>query len=338
MGATVTTGKAVMAFQTKNEVIYILYEETYEMNCHPHIPHWGCFAIGNYKQVMTNVYGRASAAAGGDLNNRAGDLIPETYLRGWNLAFHKPMMFNNRDVSFRILERTRWMDGIESSRAGGVYDVLKATNRLDVWKKLISEDDKVTLSLYDDIDLIVSLFGVNGVEPPWRIIDAHSHHGMECLGFIPEKCNGGKFPATMNRLVMLKSKYSDNFLEMQSDGSFANPRSKWSVIGNYVKNQAYECEMIERGLGVKHIQAFREVLSNELDCSAEFDAFIDKSSVAPDMVKQFEYNLGISFNDAPDVYQLPSVQFALENVSSLLKVYFKRRNSKGNVSDLLMAA
>ena len=338
MGATVTTGKAVMAFQAKTEVIFVLFEETYEKNCYPHTPHWGCFAIGNYKQVMTRVFGRASYAEGGSLQGRSGDITSETYLRGWNLAFHKPMMLNNKDITFRILERDYCGCGIQSKNAGHVYDVLKESNRLDLWKKLISEDDKVKLSLYDDIAVIMSIFGVDGVEQPWKIINEHSPNGMECLGFIPEKCNGGKFPASMNRLVMLKSKYSDNFLEMQSDGSFANPRPKWSVIGNYVKNQAYECEMIKRGLGVKNIQSFREVLSNEPDCSADFDAFIDKSTVDPDLVKQFEYNLGISFNDAPDVYQLPSVQFALENVSSLLKVYFKRRNSKGAINNLLMAA
>lgn len=339
MGVTVTTGKAVMAFQSKNEVIYVLNEETYEKNCTPHTPHRCCFAIGNYKEVMSRVYGRASAAAGGGLNNRAGNLTPETFLRGWNLAFHKPMMLNNRDISFKILERDRWRDGIESDRAGLVYDVLKATNRLDVWEKLISEDDTVTLSLYDDIDLIVSLFGVNGVDQPWKIIDEYTHiGGKEHLGFIPQKWNGGKYPATMDRLAMLKYKYGEKFVEMQSDGSFANPRSKWSVIGDYVRTQAYQCEMIEQGLGVKHIQAFREVLSNEPDCSMDFDAFIDKSSVEPDMVRQFEYNMGISFADAKEVHQLPSIQFALENVSSLLKVYFKRRHSKGAVNDLLMAA
>ena len=338
MGATVTTGKAVLAFQAKNEVIYILFEETYEKNCTPHTPHWGCFAIGNYKQVMTRVFGRASSAAGGGLQSRSGEITPETYLRGWKLAFNKPMMFNNRDVSFRILERNYWSDGIESVNAGRVYSVLKETGRLDVWEKLISEDDNVTLSLYDDIDLIMSIFGVSGIEQPWKIIDQYSYDGMECLGFIPAKSHGGKFPAAMNRLVMLRSKYSDNFLEMQSDGSFANPRSKWSVIGDYVRNQAYQCEMIERGLGVKNIETFREVLVSEPDCSADFDAFINKSSVTPDLVKQFEYNMGISFADAPEVYQLPSVQFALENVSSSLKVYFKRRNSKGAINDLLMAA
>jgi hypothetical protein len=337
MGATVTTGKAALAFQAKNEVIYVLFEEAYEKNCYPHEPHWCCFAIGNYQQVMTKVFGRASAAEGGSLTNRAGSLTPEMYLRGWNLAFHKPMLFNNRDISFRILERDIWHDGIESNKAGCVYNVLKETNRLDVWEKLISEDDKVTLSLYDDIDLIISLFGVNGVESPWRIINAYSYHGMECLGFIPAKCHGGKFPQTMTRLAKFIGGHSTYFAEMQSDGTFANHEWEYRVIANYVQNQAYQCEMIERGLGIKNIKTFREVLDSEPDCSADFDAFIDKSTISPDLVRQFEYNVGIKFIDAEDVIQLPSVKFALENVSSILKVYFKRKNSKNAVSDLLAA-
>ena len=66
MGATVTTGKAVMGFINKGTVYYILFEKMHESNVFPHSPHWECFALGNYQDVMQAVFRRASAAASFD--------------------------------------------------------------------------------------------------------------------------------------------------------------------------------------------------------------------------------------------------------------------------------
>ena len=47
MGSTVTTGRMAAAFRAKSgTVIYCLYEQTYEKNCYPHIPHWSVIYIG----------------------------------------------------------------------------------------------------------------------------------------------------------------------------------------------------------------------------------------------------------------------------------------------------
>ena len=313
MGATITTGKAVMACQptAQSEVIYILVEQTYEKNCSPHTPHWGCFAIGTYKQVMQRVYAHAAAAEGGSLNNRSMDLTPESYLRGWNLAFHKPMMFNNRDISFRILERNHWYDGIESTKAGAVYHKLKDTNRLDVWEKLISDDDKVSLSFYDNIDLIMSLFGVDGVEPPWRIISRYFEpHGVVVPGFIPGKTHGGRFPAGMDKLIKLKSNMARTvFAKLGADGYYHSYEWEYRVIGEFVEKQAYECEMVQHGLGVKNIKSFRELLDSLPHSNDDYDIFIKKSALQNYSHSSYASKLGCKFEDAPELYSIGNMTF-----------------------------
>lgn len=341
MGTTVTTGKAVKAFRTKSDkVIYVLFEEAYEKNCHPHTPTWECFAIGEYKDVMKRVFGRAASAEGGALNNRSGDLTPESYLRGWKLAFNKPMRMRDEPLTVKILDRKEWVGGITSVHAGALLNLLQANDRLDVWESLINEQvGQVSMSFHDDGDLISAIFGVGGIEAPWKIIDTYGKpSGVEDITLIPKKHNQGKIPPDMNRLVKFSGKHTDYYAEMNAAGTFSNPKWAYSVMASYVANQAYECEMLEAGLGVKNIQTFREVLASEPDSTEDFEAFIDKSTVAPDMVKQFEYNLGISFDDAPDVYQLPSVTFALENVAIGLKVYYKRKQLVKNKSSNLFAA
>jgi hypothetical protein len=314
MGATITTGKAVMACQptAQSEVIYILFEQTYEKNCYPHTPHWGCFAIGTYQQVMQRVYAHAAAAEGGSLSNRSMDLTPESYLRGWNLAFHKPMMFNNRDISFRILERNYWMDGIESTRAGNVCQKLKDISRLDIWEKLISNDDKVSLSFYDNIDLITSLFGVDGIEAPWRIIPRYVEpYGAVVPGFIPGKTHGGRFPAGMDRLIKLKSNYMYHtvFAKLGDDGYYHGNECEYRVIAEFVKKQAYECEMVQHGLGVKNIKSFRELLDALPFSNDDYDIFINKSDLNSYSHSSYANKLGCKLEDAPELYSVGNMTF-----------------------------
>jgi hypothetical protein len=330
MSATVTTGKAVLGFTTKNNnVIYVLAEETYEKNCRPHTPRWGVFAVGTYKEVMKKVFGRASSAEGGTLQNRANNLTPETYLRGWNLAFGKPIRFDNRNVTLEILPRGYWRDGFESESALAIFQKLKEINRLDIWETLISDDGKVIANIYEDSELITALFGVNGVDQPWKIIgfsDYDKANGVIDESLIPAKKNGGVMPATMPRLAKLTTSYQTvGFIQLQSDGSFANFQHDYFVMGEYIRNQAYECEMIEKGLGISNISQYREILNSEPDIASDLDAFISKSTVTEKLVGQFEYNVGIKFEDADDEHKLPSALFAIERVSSLIKVYFKRK-------------
>lgn len=339
MGATVTTGKAVFGFNAKNnEVIYVLAEEAYEKNCYPHTPHWGVFAIGNYAEVMTRVFGRASSAEGGALTNRSNDLTPETYLRGWNLAFNKAEYFHDREITLQILDKGSWRSGICSESVGDLVHTLKELNRMDIWEKLISDDDRVQMSLHDNIDVIRSIFGVDGFEQPWKILDYHGHKtGLVDVGLIPAKRNGEVMPEQMPRLVKIKTTHTEYLVELHGD-RYVNPRWHYSVIGDYVRNQAYTCEMLQTGLGIKNISLLREVLDSEPDSGNDLDAFIDKSTITPSLVSQFEYNVDIKFEDMDEVHKLPSAQFALERVASSIKVYFKRKNGESTGDNQLLAA
>lgn len=339
MGATVTTGKAVLGFNAKNnEAIYVLAEETYEKNCYPHTPSWGVIAIGNYAEVMSVVFNHASSAEGGALVNSSNTLTPETYLRGWNLAFNKVEYLHEREITLQILGKERWQRGIDSASAGDLLHTLKEINRVDIWEKLISDDDKVTMSLHDNIDVIRSIFGVNGICRPWKILDYDGQaSGLVDVGLVPAKRKGDVLPEHMPRFAKIKTTYTDQFVEMQGD-RYVNARWFYSVMSDYVRNQAYACEMAHTGLGIKNITLYREVLDSEPDSTDDLDAFIDKASVTPDLVSQFEYNVGIKFEDMDEVHKLPSARFALEQMARSLKVYFKRKNGESTGSNQLLAA
>lgn len=329
-----------MGFRTNNKVIYILAEESYEKNCSPHTPRWSCFAIGDYKQVMEKVFLHASAAEGGGLQNRANDLTPEGYIRGWNLAFNKPVAFSDKAISFRILERNYWRDGIESNMAGLLFTHLKSINRLDVWETLVSEqDDKVVVSLYDEIELILGIFGTNGFVSPWRIIDIYYRpSGMEDISLIPQKCYGGDFPPAPLPLVKATGKYSSEFARVKEDGTLSEFVMAYRVVADYVEKDAYQWEMIERGQGIKHIQAFRKSINILPDSTSNIEASVNKATLTDDVsIKAFESFLNVSFTDTPEIYILPCASYALDHRSIYITVDFKLKEKCSTIDNLMAA-
>jgi hypothetical protein len=99
MGATVVTSKTVAAFRNpKNgDVIYVLFEQSYEKNCYPHTPSWDCRAIGTFEQVFRRVFMSGSSCEGGSLQVRGGNTKPETYIKGWRICFSEPFCLDSWD-------------------------------------------------------------------------------------------------------------------------------------------------------------------------------------------------------------------------------------------------
>ena len=97
MGATVSTGKLAAAFATAaGKIIYVLFEQTYEKNCHPHRPEWSCTFIGSIEMAMKWIFLSASSCEGGMLQNRSGQITPEGYIAGWLKELASPVEFQDQ--------------------------------------------------------------------------------------------------------------------------------------------------------------------------------------------------------------------------------------------------
>jgi hypothetical protein len=90
MGATVTTGKCAAAFRSnEGELLYILFERSYEKNCYPHTDHWSAFAFGTREEVLRRAFVGASDCCGGMLQSRSGDIKPENYIESWKQELNR---------------------------------------------------------------------------------------------------------------------------------------------------------------------------------------------------------------------------------------------------------
>jgi len=254
MGATVVTGKTVAAFRNpKNgEVIYILFEQSYEKNCYPHTPSWGCRAIGTFEQVLKRVFASAAACESGSLQIRSGDTKPETYLKSWRLSFNEPFHMEDQEIELK-LGGTSMYDTIPESQVETAMAMLERIGRQDVAEALKAGPVKV--SLHRDVDLILGLYGVDTKLPVWKIID--DLHG---LGYADESLA----PKVGKRDIAIPSVVAyavdnENVVVSLGNGPLKHMGWRYSAVGQYIVDVAYPIELQSSFSCYKLIQEFRDL-------------------------------------------------------------------------------
>lgn len=258
MGATVTTGKRAAAFRTHfgNTSIYVLFEQTYEKNCHPHTPNWGCCAIGDIAAVMERIFAYASSCEGGMLQGRGGQIAPEGYIRGWLQELFAPIEFEDRTIRIERGNGSLY-DTIPPEVFATVEKSLREIARGDLLDRL-SAGESVELELYRDIDVILALYG-RGKLQPWRIIrhfSGRSEPRCPELGYSPKpvaRC-------TPERPDILRVD-EENRLLRRADGSWYCAGWAYSVIGDFVRD-LWKVELNEPGTYAGRIRAYRDAVHN----------------------------------------------------------------------------
>ena len=252
MGATVTTGKKASAFiQPDGAIVYVLFENTYEKNCYPHMPHWGCIAVGYYEDVLKRIFLHASSCEGGMLQSRHGHIKPENYIAAWQCELAAPTDMPN--VAIVLKNGSSLYAAIPSDRLEEARIALMRLGRLDAFDAILA--GQVSVCLHDDIDMILAVYGVNGPLAPWRILDRG-----ECLTVpqprlaAPVRC--GNVSAPPARVYKL----DDQELVVQI-GAAPWQHGGWrhSVVGNYVTDVAYALELQKTGSAKRSIAQFRDL-------------------------------------------------------------------------------
>lgn len=254
MGATVTTDKAAAAFKAVNgKVMYVLFEKTYEKNCHPHTPEWGCFFIGEIGAAMRGVFLHASSCEGGMLQNRNGRITPEGYISGWLEKLADPVEFRDRTITLKANDE--WNAAVPNDSLEKVSQKLAALGRQDLLDTLTG--GSIELSLYADADLLANLYD-GSVLAPWRIIrgSAAPIYGVlnADLGYAPTSAK------TYDVYVPNALKVDgENRLIQGEDGAWRCQGWEYSIVQSYIC-RLWEAELREPGSYRKRIKVFRDAL------------------------------------------------------------------------------
>lgn len=255
MGATVTTGKLVAAFEATNgKKMYLLFEEMYEKNCHPHTPAWNCNFIGPVEEAIRHIFQYASSCEGGMLQGRGGQITPEGYIAGWLKELANPVEFSNRRITLVI--GTSYSSAIPAEKTGAVKELLSGMGRQDIVDAL-DAGEAFSVDLYEDADLVAAIYD-GKLMAPWRIIRGHEAptHGARNadLGYAPAKARPTEF-----ELPAFLKVDGDARLIRREDGTWYCAGWEYSIIASHVSG-LWQVELREPGSFRRRIKAFRDAI------------------------------------------------------------------------------
>jgi hypothetical protein len=256
MGATVTTGKCAAAFHSnEGELIYVLFERSYEKNCHPHIDHWSAFVFGTRDEVLRRAFVGASDCCGGMLQSRSGDIKPENYIESWKQELNRPVQM--RDVVVTLKFDKGWRAELPEDAKERVLAALERAALADRFASISNEG--ISATLYGDTRLLRAIYGVDGELSPWRVF-THSDTGTVSIDV----------PAVRNVPVRDTDRPSIRCFAIDANvrlvagenGEWSHGEWAYSALARYVTGAALERELVQAGFAKATIPIVRKALNN----------------------------------------------------------------------------
>jgi hypothetical protein len=257
MGATVTTGKRAAAFKTAaGNIIYVLFEETYEKNCYPHTPRWSCVFFGSIEQALKRIFLSAASCEGGMLKGKGGDITPEAYIAGWMKELTAPAPFRGEGVDLQVGKS--FYSAVQEESAEKVYSCLAEQGRQDVID-VLKGGGIYRLNFADEGNLAASLSQASVVYP-WRLVDAYS-----CPSGDVRQLDFGYAPKPVKDIDLSVPEFiwaGDECLLIKT------PDGAWRAVGysaysiDYYIRDLWELELKEPGSYRKRIGAYRAACVN----------------------------------------------------------------------------
>lgn len=254
MGATVSTACAVSAFRDRNNggLYYIMWEETYEKNVHPHTPSWGAIHVGDQASIIEAVFRNAHVCEGGSLQGRSGHITPEGYIQRWMKALKAPLMVPE-GATFELAMKG-WRAAINPDNEEMIQLLLG--HGLDQELSEMRQGKTVRLPVHEYGELLTRLRAM-GVYA-WRMFTNCRPLGAyvdESLALDYSRPGAGRYIPPIPSMVRIENSV---FME-GADGVYRNEGWCYSVVGSFVAN-FWQTEIKHPGSYKSAIKAYREAV------------------------------------------------------------------------------
>jgi hypothetical protein len=258
MGATVTCDKLAAAFTAPGgKTFYVLFEETFEKNVHPHRPHWSCIHLGTLESAMKRIFACAGVCEGGMLQGRGGWIRPEGYIEGWLRQLAEPVAMRDQDIRLEV--RDVFSAAVPKEHADKVVAILHEARYTDAADAL-ADGRAAILNLHRDAELLASIYG-GEVLAPWRVLGTYwapTHAArVPSLGYAPKAARN----VALDPVEVLKVADQDNRLLRRADGSWYCAGWAYSLVAKYVEDY-WRTELVEPGGFRKRIRAYRSAVED----------------------------------------------------------------------------
>lgn len=252
MGATVSVGKKVAAFEMHGKVIYALFESTYEKNCYPHTPRWGCIALAEYEDALKRIFYYGGACESGYLQNSRGQMKADNYIADWLHKMRAPMEFVQQSVT---LEKS-W-GSVSDDNLDAVCALLEA-NQYDAEITDLRAGKRVNLSFEASLPLILLLAKKIA---PWRMVDYWAVGSV--LAQLPLPVTRVFAPAlelSIPAFYRLEHHASVYIIRQGKNKQWEYAGTDWQCLNNFIENEAVEFELRRSGAGCSAIKAMRNAI------------------------------------------------------------------------------
>lgn len=255
MGATILTGKYAAAFKRADgTAIYALFERTYEANCYPHEPHWHCRAIGPYEDAVRAITRAMSACESQGLQARASMIEPEKLLASWYKHLAKPATLPDLVIEVGGAGR----DALSDSQRRNAVSVLLDMQRADLAQQLVS--GAFSVNLHADIDVVLRLFGLDGVLRPWQALRYDDMLTLPAFGFpaafVPTKAGANDLVNPPHEVLRIDEHH---LLVREHDRNWKCWGYQYSAVQRFMEVHCLAMELAKRLSSVPAIERFRQL-------------------------------------------------------------------------------
>lgn len=291
MSTTILTGKHAAAFKLADgTAIYALFERIHDSNCDPHVPTWHCQAIGNYKEALVAITKAMVSCESQGLQARNGVIAPESLLKHWYRLLAKPTRLPNHVIEVGVGRNGEMSDNQRRDAVKALSDI----GRLDLADQLAA--GAVTLSLHDDIDVVLRLFGIAGPLRPWQGLDYSEVHTLPQNGFALLPASS-KAAATVNPDYEVKIVGQHHVLVRERDQLWGLWGYRYSAVQRFIQRHCVEMEMENRLSSVRAIADFRGMVNDGVAIPGDtlIDVYKPPLVVVADYVVSWYHDLANRF-------------------------------------------
>lgn len=276
MGATIITNKLAAATKgADGKMYYILYEETYDKNTHPHTPDWSCVYIGTIEGALRRIFLSASSCESGMLRSRKGDILPENYIASWFKELANPVGFT--EPNFEVKLGDGFYAVIPTDKQDWAVDAFIRHGHTDLADRLVHHE-RLSLDFTEYAPVLAEIFDGDRVSP-WRLVRHLPQWTNRYLenGYAPTPVR--MFAATPPKVLSVAD---GRLLVADAESAWRCEGYAYSVAGSYIA-QYWTIELAEPGSYKIRIKAFRDALNNApkmpscmkvvVDMSVELNAY-----------------------------------------------------------------
>lgn len=282
MGATIICKKAAQAFLANDGVVrYVLFESTYEKNVHPHTPHWGAVAVGNYDEVIETVIRFSAVLPGGLLRGKTGQILPENYIAHWRQLLQKPLTLLGTRASLFWSDTDTFLNDTVEKRLASVNNVLASLSPQAAlkWTEALQNFQKTSISIdvCEDVELVLALIR-SGTVPAWRIFADSRPDEREPFAAPPgitlmnrQETDAAPKRFSKQSTVELKlpsvanlgfGTLCDRYIISMDGKTWSSPQTDYRHESNFISDHLKAAEIAQPGVAKRALPQLRQLLAN----------------------------------------------------------------------------